>query len=157
MSCAEALSLQRVSPQAAPAILKWLAERGGIQVWSSIDFSDPFWSTITPLMGPDGVKVGPPHWKADAAPRVITDPAEIVVSVDKEIRRFHVAIYLGSQGLKVKLKPGSTRRVHAAVAKAGEGAYHLFDFETQEAVIMAPASTIPLKDWADQPENAVTA
>ena len=143
-----------VSPQAAPKIRQWLEERGGIQVWSSIDFSDPSWSMITPLLGPDGVKVGPPSWKAGAAPRVITDPAEIVVSIDQEVRRFHVALYLGSQGLKIKLKPGSTRRVQAAVAKAGTGAYHIFDFETQEAVIMAPVSTIPLKDWVDAENTA---
>jgi len=39
------------------------------------------------------------------------------------------------------------RSIRTAVAKAGEGAYHTFDYATQEAVILKPESQIPLPDY----------
>jgi hypothetical protein len=48
------------------------------------------------------------------------------------------------------LSDGSNRKVLRAVEAAGDGAYHLFDYVTQEAVIMRPSRVVPLPEW---PEN----
>lgn len=70
-----------------------------------------------------------------------------MVAIDREVKRFHVAIRMGSQGFSMKCTDGASRRIRSAVAKAGEGAYHVFDYTTQEAVIMAPEKVIPLPEW----------
>jgi hypothetical protein len=49
----------------------------------------------------------------------------------------------------MRLTAGGSRKVRAAIAKAGLGAYHVFDYELQEAVIMAPTgAAITLTQWA---------
>jgi hypothetical protein len=48
----------------------------------------------------------------------------------------------------LKLTDAATRHVRAAVAKAGDGAYYIFDYGTQEAVIMQPDSEKTLTAWA---------
>lgn len=136
------------SPENAEKMLDWIATRGGVAIWPSIDLSDLDKSWSTPANAIDGTPTTKPHWKSDHKPcRTITDPAEILVTKDKEVKRFHVAIRMGSQGLVMKVTDGGTRRIRAAVAKAGEGAYYTFDYETQEAVIMAPEEQIPLSEW----------
>ena len=137
-----------VSMEAAPRVAEWLRTRGGIALWNSADLSDPSASWITPIKDAQGNPATKPTWKAQDSPsRVITDPAEVQVAEDKEVRRFHVAIRMGANSFRVKLTDGSTRRVRAAVAKAGEGAYYTFDYDRQEAVIMAPSRVIPFPDW----------
>jgi hypothetical protein len=136
----------------APAFLDWVRNRGGIAVWRSVDFSDLGRSWSTPLRNKDGAPTPKPHpWKAEAAPsRVITDPKEVLVVEDREVKRFYVALRRGDQGLLVKLTDASSRRVRAAVARAGKGAYYEFDYDTQEAVIMAPVRQLTLFEWAEQ-------
>lgn len=135
-------------PENAEKMFDWIATRGGVAIWPSIDLSDLDKSWSTPANDKDGNPTTKPHWKADSKPsRIITDPSQILVTKDKEVKRFHVAIRRGSQGLVMKVTDGGTRRIRAAVAKAGEGAYYEFDYETQEAVIMAPEEQIPLSEW----------
>lgn len=128
-----------VSPGNARRIWDWLQTRGGVAVWRSINLSNPGASWTCPLLDPDGRIKPKPTWEAaDHPERVITDPDEIEISVDKEVKRFHIGIRMGRQGTMLKVTDGGTRRIRAAVAKAGEGAYYMFDYDTQEAVIMAP-------------------
>lgn len=61
---------------------------------------------------------------------------------DIEVKRFHIGLRMGSQGLIVKVTDGGTRRIRHEVAKAGDGAYYTFDYGTQEAVIMRPAPKV---------------
>jgi hypothetical protein len=56
----------------------------------------------------------------------------------KEVKRFRVGIRMGSQGLRVKVTDGGSRRIRREVAKAGAGATYTFDYMTQEAVILVP-------------------
>jgi len=133
----------------APRFLDWIRNRQGIAVWRSLDLSDPSFSLSTPVLDPEGNPVTKPHWKVGSAPDfIVTNPDEIEVHLDHEVKRFHVAVRLGSNGMKLKCTPGATRRIEAAVATAGPGAYHVFDYETQEAVIMAPEKTQSLTEWA---------
>ncbi len=139
------------SIDAADRILDWILNRGGVLVWKSVDLSCPGSSWSTPAQAEDGKPVTKPTWRAENEPsRHITDIDEVEVMVDKEVKRFYVAVRPGSQGLMLKCTDGATRRIRAAVAKAGEYAYHTFDYETQEAVIMAPDRVIPLREYAEE-------
>lgn len=137
-----------VKEENAEKIAGWIKDRGGIAIWQSIDLSDPGFSVTTPAQEIDGTPYPKPHWKLASTPaRIITDTAEVIVSRDAEVKRFHVAIRRGQQGMSLKVTDGGTRRIRAAVARAGEGAYYVFDYSTQEAVIMAPTPQVPLKEW----------
>lgn len=118
----------------AKLLKKWLDERGGINVWRSIDLSDPGVETFTP-----GDRTEKPHWKfADKPALTITDPAKVFIVDTLEVKRFHVAVRLGAQGMTIKCTDVSTARVRKEVANAGGDAWYEFDYETQEAVIYKP-------------------
>jgi hypothetical protein len=138
----------QVSPENAAKFWDWIQNRGGVAIWRSVNLSNPGASWSTPARTIDNQLTPRPTWQAENHPsRVITDAADIEVSIDKEVKRFHVAIRRGSQGLSFKCTDASSRRIEREVAKAGEGAYHTFDYLTQEAVIMKPEKTVPLIEW----------
>jgi ribosomal protein S6 len=139
-----------VQAENAEKIWGWLHERGGIAVWTSVNLSNPGAGWTTPARREDGSPTGKPSWQAGDTPQIITDPADVLVSVDKEVGRFRVAVRMASQGLMTKVSDGGARRIRRAVAKAGEGAYHVFDYSTQQAVIMAPEKTMPLTEWHER-------
>jgi len=127
----------------APLHATWITERGGVALWKSLDLSRPdtIWSTPAD-------KTGKPHWAADNQPyALITDPAEIEVVQYKEVKRFHVALRVGSSGLKIKLTDASNARLNKYLVKAGDGATYAFDYGTQEAVILVPKDTVSLATW----------
>lgn len=133
----------------APRILDWMLHRGGIAVWRSVNLSNPSGQWTTPATT-DGAPTRRPTWEADQKPaRVIDDPNDVEVMVPREVRRFHVGVRRGtSNPYMLKLTDGSTRRLRAAVAKAGDGAWYEFDYYTQEAVIFVPAGhSKPLLTW----------
>jgi hypothetical protein len=129
------------SGENAAKLLNWINTRGGVAVWRSIDLSNPGAETFTPAIT-DGKPTGKPHWGfANEPAMVITNPDEIEITQDEEVRRFDIAIRGGSQGFSI------TRKVRAAVEKAGDGAYYEFDYSTQECIIMKPISTMPLSQY----------
>lgn len=145
----DATKLQ-VNAEHAAKFKDWLANRGGLLIWQSVDLSDPGATMTSPYRGPDGEVVTKPHWKMGDMPiRHITSIDDIEVCVDKEVKRFRVGVRRGSQGFTYKVTDGGSRKIRAAVEKAGVGAYHVFDYMTQEAVIMAPDKVIPLAEWKE--------
>jgi hypothetical protein len=163
------LKPHQVSPENAEKSKDWIANRGGIAIWKSINLSNPgaSWSTPalqlerSPLTG-NFEPTTKPTWEAASEPeRIIREVGEVLVVVPREVKRFHVGIRLGSQGLTYKLTDGATRKVHAAVAKANrdfaeqrkvatdsiDEAWYEFDYDTQEAVIYIPDQMIPLTEW----------
>jgi len=105
----------------------------------------------TPLKTAEGALVTKPHWSMGETPeRVITSMEDVEVCIDVEVKRFRVGIRRGGQGLTFKCTDGSSRRIRKEVEKAGKGAYHAFDYFTQEAVIMAPESILPLTEYKEQ-------
>ena len=145
----------QIAPENAQTIHDWLATRGGIAIWSSANPADPSGSWTTPVNHADGSRrTEKPHWSALAISRVITDPAEIEVVVPKEIRRFHIAVRMGTNGLILKLTDASSRRVRQAVQKAsqqhGTEAWYAFDYSTQEAVIYVADKKVSLPEWMKQ-------
>ena len=144
------IAAHEVMPHNVGKFRDWLANRGGIAVWRSVNLSNPCGSWSTPVLTVDGTPHEKPTWEAESTPsRIITDPAEIVVTVPKEVKRFHIAVRWGSSGLALKVTEGSTHRIHAAVTKAGEGAWFELDHSTQEAVILIPQSTTPLDKYTE--------
>ena len=138
------------SPEDAARFKTWLETRGGIAVWPSINLSNPDASWSTPALNEDGTPMTKPTWQAANEPeRIITDIADVEVVIDKEVKRFRVGIRTGSQGMMLKVTDGGSRRIRAAVEKAGGGAYHVFDYSTREAVILAPERIVPLADWTE--------
>lgn len=141
----------------------WIRERGGVAVWQSRDLSDPGKSVSTPAtirkgdcQGQEGdrpeeiIPYPKPGWQFGSQPdRVITDEKDILVCYDEEVKRFRVGLRRSGNGLSVKCTDASSKRIRTAVEKAGKGAYHRFDYETQEAVIMKPARIVPLNEFKD--------
>lgn len=144
--------VHEVREENAEQFWQWLRERGGIAIWQSINLSNLGASWSTPARTPEGTPTPKPTWQAANEPaRVITDPAEVVVVTGREVKRFHVALRMGSQGLSMKLTDASTEHVRSAVAKAEAkhgAAWYEFDYDTQEAVIFIPVDRVPLADWA---------
>lgn len=134
-----------VTPENAPTFRKWLAERGGLLVWQSINLSNPGQSWTTPALTEDGKPYPKPTWEAGDKPvRHITDAKDVVVIVPREVKRFRVGVRMGSQGLSLKVTDAGSRRIRKEVEKAGEGGFYEFDYSTQEAVIFAVTERAPL-------------
>jgi hypothetical protein len=82
---------------------------------------------------------------------VISDPAEVVVSIDAEVNRFR--IFPTADG---SLSKTDVKRIRSAVASIGEGAYYRFD--NSDVVVYAQAKIIPIAEWigmADQERQEV--
>jgi hypothetical protein len=77
----------------------------------------------------------------------ITDPAEVVVDVPKEVKRFRVALKAGAQGMLLKCSDASSRRIRRECEKACEESWYEFDYGTQEAVIFVPSESKPLPEY----------
>jgi hypothetical protein len=135
-----------VAPENAQTFLEWISTRGGVAVWNSRDLSDPSYSVSTPALT-QGVPTAKPHWKVGDEPNhVINKSADIDVIQHEEVKRFRVGIRRGSQGMVFKVTDGGSRRIRKEVDKI-EGGSHMFDYESQEAVILRPSGTIPLSEW----------
>jgi hypothetical protein len=141
----------QIDPANAPRIKKWLAERGGILQWKSANLSNPGGHWTTPARDENGEPYqGKPTWQAQDKPhRHITDAAEVEVVVPREVKRFRVAVRMASNSLSMKATDHASRKIRDEVAKTGAGAYHVFDYGTQEAVIYAPDKVVPLSEWIE--------
>jgi len=157
------------TPDNAERIADWLRNRGGIAIWQSVFLSHLGESKTTPVRAADGTPFPRPAWWVDYVPTsIMTDPAEVIVSRDVEVKRFHVAVRVGNQNVEralageyhlieygapiderfpVTCTVGSSRRIRAAIARAGIGAYHKIDYATQEAIIMKREWQRPLLEW----------
>jgi hypothetical protein len=132
----------------APKFREWIATRGGVARWPSVNLSNIGASWSTPVLTASGEPTPKPNWQAASAPsEIATSEDQVNVFVPKEVRRFRVATRMGSQGFSVKLTDASGRKLRAALEKAGEGSWHQFDYSTQEAIIFVADSTIPLSEW----------
>jgi hypothetical protein len=142
------------TPDNAEKITDWLRNRGGIAIWQSIDLGRAGQTLTTPVNTSTGEPCPKPaYWVGESPACIITDFADVLISKDVEVKRFHVAVRTGDNGLRIKCTDGATRRIRAAVAKAGEDAYYVFDYMTQEAVILKPEAQLPLLDYLAEEEK----
>lgn len=137
-----------IRAEQASVILDWILNRGGVVVWGSLDLAAPERQWATPYVGDDGRPSPPPTELADPAPlKVHKTGAEILVVLDREVERLPVSVERAPGG-GWRLTQDSSRQVIEAVGAAGDGAYYQFDYQSKEAVIMAPSRTVPLNEWA---------
>ena len=143
----------QTSPNNAAQFADWIKNRGGILQWDSADLSDPDWSVFTParpvIPNENPTQLDKPHWKAADNPRLIQSTDDVLIVSEKEVKRFHVAVRRGSQGLSVKLTDASSAKVRKAV-EAFDGAWYAFDYEAQEAVIHVPGESASLTEWLNR-------
>lgn len=143
-------------PENVAKFKDWLQNRGGIAVWVSQRIGDgQTWSA--PALNLDGTPHEPDIWQLRGSKpvRICTDPADVQVCVDVEVKRFHVAVRMGSQGMSLKLTDASTAKVRREVAKAGDGAYYVFDYgDYKNCIIMRPDKAVPLSEWKEEPSGA---
>lgn len=138
-------------------ILDWMLNRGGILIWESVNLSNPGASWTTPALTENGEPYTKPNWQCANEPvRHITDLAEVDVTTAVEVKRFHVAVRPGRQGLSLKVTDGGTRRIESAVAKAerehGKPAWYEFDYgDYNNAVIFVEGERTPLATFAPSP------
>jgi hypothetical protein len=148
----------------APRFLDWIRNRGGVAIWRSVNLSNPgaSWSSPATIRkgdceGQTGDEVIPypkPNWQCESQPtRVITSTDDVLVYTDKEVKRFRVALRCVS-AFQIKCSDASSKKIRKAVEAAGKGAHYVFDYETQEAVILAPTSVVSLTEWARAQEVA---
>lgn len=139
----------------AVKIAGWLRDRGGVLVWDSIALSDPGVTWTTPAFDSQGGPIGRPSWKCGTAPiRHVTDPADVDVIIEKEVKRFHVAVRVGSNGLTLKVTDYGSKRIRKEVSiaekKFGKDAWYAFDYGLyKNAIIMIEDSRVPLTDWLE--------
>jgi hypothetical protein len=130
----------KITHTAAPKIVEWISTGRGVSVWQSVDLSDPGKQVLTPSMDALGQKTSKPSWQFGNEPiHTFTSLDEFIVQPDKVVKRFHVGVRRSGNGLTLKVTDAGSAKIRAAVTKAGEGAYYLFDYaEEKNAVIMAP-------------------
>jgi hypothetical protein len=131
-------------PGAKEKFEQWIADRGGILVWPNENLSDPgkgpMFTPATTADGEDGTK-SKPHWGV-GKPILVKDIGEFEFQKIKELKRFHVAVRLGSQGMSYKLTEAAGRRLKKELAKATEkfgDSWYEFDYcDEKNCVIMVP-------------------
>lgn len=126
---------------AKAAFAKWIAERGGVQVWVNVNLSNPgAGEKFTPLRTEQGQTYDAPHWSVTRG-ELVTDITRFrFVKEQIEFKRVKIAVRVGRQGISLKLTDASTKRVYTACDKAkekyGRGATFVFDDDT--AIIQIP-------------------
>jgi hypothetical protein len=139
-----------ITKDAAEQIYLWITSRGGVYVWESQDLSNPGLTYNTPALSSEGLPYTKPRWDCGNTPKLhITDLSEVFVAIDKEIKRFHVGVKR-RYGLQFVLTDAASRKVRAAVANAGNGAYYTFDYTSQDAIIMAQVDKVLLREYVQR-------
>lgn len=145
----DTMNKHQVTPDNAARFKDWIANRGGLALWFSANLSNPGATWTTPALTEDGQPYPRPSWQVEPKPyRIITDPADVEVCIDEEVKRFHVDVVNGDS-FNFVLTDKSSKRVKDAVAKVGDGAYYRFDYDTQEAVIMRLVKKVSLAEWKE--------
>jgi hypothetical protein len=140
----------KISQTSASRIAEWIRAGRGVSIWKSINLSDPGKEVITPARALDGTKFSKPHWDLGNEPIATYESlTDFTVQTDVEVKRFHVGIRHSGNGLMLKVTDGGTRRIHAQVEKAGEGAHFTFDYsDYKNAVILKPeGELVPLDQF----------
>ncbi len=144
-TCVPAATVE-VAPEKALHAARWLRLLGGVAVWGCLDLATPGRRFYTPATLTDGTPSPQPHWSATDKPEcIITDASAIDVVERHEMKRIRIAVRKGAYGMRLKLTAHSSRKLEAALAKAGEGAS--YTFEGNSAIIHAVAHRTSLDKW----------
>ena len=141
-----------ITKEQAQLVWTWVNERGGVAIWHSQDLGN-LTSVQTPRLTAEQAAVARPGWQYRNVPdHVVTEPAKIEVFEAVPVCSVRIGIKRGS-GLSMVLTDASSAKLKAALAKIGEGAYHVFDFNDKGqrvAVIKVPKTLGSLADYAKE-------
>ena len=99
----------------------WLANRGGIAVWPSLDLRNAGASCSTPALTRTGEPTTRPGWSYASKPsRVVTDPSQVGVYTEALFKAVRVSLRRGRNGFDLKLTDASQRKVDALLAACEE-------------------------------------
>lgn len=102
----------------APRFRDWLANRGGIAIWPSIDLRNAGASCSTPARTLAGEPTTKPGWQYANEPSIIvTDPAHVGVYQEALFKAIRVSLRRGRNGFDLKLTDTSQRRVDELIAQ----------------------------------------
>lgn len=146
----------------AELMADWIQNRGGLAYWKCVEIGNPTEGWTIPAFTDAQclTRTNKPSWRASAESILITDPSEVWVHGEKEVKRFHIAVRRATNGMGFKVTDGGTRRIKSELAKAnkalpdGVTAWYTFDYTTQDAVIMAPVGGFTLKQYIDLQKTA---
>lgn len=126
----------------------WICHRGGLAKWRSADLSCASKTWTTPALTVEGRPTERQGWQMRDDPEIVTDPTLVEVFTSKAVKRFRVGLRMGGNGMSLKCTDAASARIHREVEKAGDGAFYVFDYDTQEAVIMATDNSMSLAAYA---------
>ena len=141
--------MERIDEENVKKVISWIEAGRGVAVWQSVDLSRPGVEGMTPA-STDGEETTKPHWMYGNTPaRVCHALDEFEVATYREHKRMRVAVRMTSSGLGYKCTDASSRKIRAAVNKAGPGSVYHFDYgaENPEVVISVPDKIVPLPEW----------
>lgn len=122
---------------------EWIKGRGGVRVWNNVDMSNLDGGDMyTPALTEDGKEYPKSRW-SHAQGELIQDIGRFVFATEEVlVKRFHVGIRLGAQGMCLKLTDASSARVHRECQKVkdkyGRAPSYGFDYEAQDCLINLP-------------------
>ena len=130
---------------------KWIATRGGVQVWIT-SWSNPGATPVfTPAKNGAGNKYPQPSVGATRGPVIKDIEFFRFIAENVEVDRFKVKTARGAQGLQIKLSDESSalvrNRCKNVQKKHGRPAYYEFDYTSKECFI-----TIPIYEGEDKEE-----
>lgn len=110
----------RIEAQAsdAPRLLDWIANRGGIARWQSIDLRDPSNYGLTPALTTTGKPTTKPGWKYSNTPDIITDPTQ--VGIYEEALFKAIPVSLKQSGSSLIITDASQRKVERLIEQCEE-------------------------------------
>lgn len=139
----------QITESIANQIYNWIQNREGVNVWSCVNLSKGPQDLLMPVIDQGGVRDSKPSYDAGKILRVITKLEDLEVVTAKEVKRFYVAVRMGTQGFSLKITDGAKRNIDRALAKY-EDSWYDFDYSTQEAVIFVPGEVVPMEGWVDK-------
>ena len=99
-----------VTTEDLPRILDWIANRGGVAVWSNQDLRSAGSKSFTPARTTTGEPTTRPGWQFAAEPiEIITDPAHVTAYTEHLFKAFPVS--LRRHGMVMKLTDGAQRKL----------------------------------------------
>lgn len=104
-----------ISKADAPRIADWLANRGGVAIWQSLDLSRAGERVFAPADAPR------PSWRyADKPVEIVTQAGDIGVYTETLFKAFPVSLRRSSNGLTLKLTDNSQRKVDTVMRQCKE-------------------------------------
>lgn len=101
----------------APRITDWIATRGGVAIWQSLDLAEAGQRTFTPALTADGKPTTAPNWRYNTKPvEIVTQPNDIGVYSEILFKAFPVSLRRSNNGLTLKLTDGSQHKLDKTMA-----------------------------------------